>query len=80
MKYIVVCYAIHEKSIASTDTFSNWNDAFEFLKKDAKSVYNEETDNGYNADIANLEIDDGTAVVTSCNEEYIWTWEIISIN
>jgi len=80
MKYIVICYAIHERNIASTDTFSNWNDAFEFIKKDANSVYNEENDNGNSENFATIEIDDGTAVVTSCNEEYIWTWEIISIN
>lgn len=79
MKYIVVCYSIHERCIASTDIFTNWNDAFEFLKKDANSVYNEENDNGNNNAFATIEIDDGTAVVSSCNEEYIWTWEIISI-
>ena len=79
MKYIVVCYAIHDRCIASTNTFTNWNRAFEFIKKDANSVYNTENDNGNNKNYATIEINDEIAVVTSCNEEYIWTWEIISI-
>lgn len=74
MKYIVVCYAIHEKKIVSYDTFASENDAFIFIKNDAQKVYNEEI---YNGNLAVIDLDDYFYVQS--NEEYEWTWEIIDI-
>ena len=31
-KYIVICYAVHEKEIASHNAFDNENDAYAFLE------------------------------------------------
>lgn len=73
MKYIVICYAIHERKIVSYDPFVNVNDALIFIKKDAEKLYNEEIYNGNSADI---DLDEGFACVKS-NKEYEWTWEII---
>lgn len=32
-KYIVICYAVHKKEIASHDAFDNEDDAYAFLEK-----------------------------------------------
>ena len=41
MKYIVVCYSVHNKEIASYDAFDNEEDAYNFLEKDAQNTYEE---------------------------------------
>ena len=38
MKYVVVCYSVHNKEIASYDAFDNEEDAYSFLEKDAQNV------------------------------------------
>ena len=42
MKYVVICYSVHNKEIASHDAFDNEDDAYEFLEKDAQNTYEEE--------------------------------------
>lgn len=32
-KYVVICYSVHNKEIASHDVFENKDDAYAFLKK-----------------------------------------------
>lgn len=32
-KYVVICYAVHKKEIASHDAFDNEDDAYAFLEK-----------------------------------------------
>lgn len=44
-KYVVICYAVHEKEIASHDAFDNEDDAYAFLEKDAQNTYEEEMNN-----------------------------------
>ena len=44
-KYVVICYAVHEKEIASHDAFDNEDDAYAFLEKDAQNTYEEEANN-----------------------------------
>lgn len=80
--YIVICYAIHNKEIASHDTFDKEDDAYEFLKKDAQNTYDEEYNNSSDGQKAQIDFtisDDGTAYLSSCNSEYEWTWEVIEI-
>ena len=45
MKYIVICYAIHNKEIIDYKSFDDEEDAYEFLEKDAKSTYENEYNN-----------------------------------
>lgn len=35
-KYVVICYAVHKKEIASHDAFDNEDDAYAFLEKSGK--------------------------------------------
>lgn len=77
-KYGVICYAIHDKNLASCDWFNTREAAQDFLQRDAANVYEDEIESGYiNAEGANIEVEDGYACVTSCNGEYCWTWHII---
>lgn len=76
MKYVVVCYAVHDSEIASHDWFDSYNDAVEFLKDDAQNTYDEEV-SGSGADDVGIWIGDYSASVSSCDNGYKWTWEII---
>lgn len=44
-KYVVICYSVHNKEIASYDAFENKDDAYAFLEKDAQNTYEEEMNN-----------------------------------
>lgn len=82
MKYVVICYAVHSREIASHDTFDNESDAYAFLEKDAQNTYEEEYDNSDDEtrESIHLEIyNDGTAYLSSCYGEYEWTWEVIKL-
>lgn len=80
-KYVVICYSVHNKKIASHDIFENKEDAYAFLKKDAQDTYEEEMIYcGDKEEWVNLEIhEDGTAYLSSCHGEYEWTWEVIEV-
>ena len=78
--YLVICYAIHEKQIASVETKESYEDALDFLIKDAENTYNEEIANsGNDPSEIDLDIIDDTACVTDRPAECIWTWEIVNI-
>lgn len=80
-KYVVICYAVHNKEIASYDSFDNENDAYEFLEKDAQNTFEEEINNANNAEdkdkVCLVISGDGTARLSSYDGEYEWTWEVI---
>ena len=79
-KYIVICYAVHEKEIASHDTFDNEDDAYAFLEKDAQNIYEEEMNNANEEDKDSIDFtirDDGSAYLSSYGGEYEWTWEVV---
>lgn len=79
-KYIVICYSVHEKQIASHDSFDNENDAYAFLEKDAQNTYEEEMNSASKKDKELIDFaisDNGTAYLSSYGGEYEWTWEII---
>lgn len=78
--YLVICYAIHEKHIASVDKKDSYEDALDFLVKDATNTYNEEIANSGN-DPSEIELDivDDTACVTDRPAECTWTWEIVNV-
>ena len=79
-KFIVVCYAIHEKSIASAAPFDNYEDAVKNIKEDAKNTYNKEIENsGNSANSIVLEIDEDHAELKDIPAECCWTWDIISV-
>lgn len=75
-KYIVICYSIHEKAIASYDFIKEGEDPYLFMEKDARNTYDEEINGGSEAE---LEIYDTSAYLSSCNKEYQWTWEVLEI-
>ena len=81
MKYIVICYSVHEKMVASHDVFNNEEDALLFLEKDALNTYEEEINNCNEEEKEQIDftLDDGIAYLSSCNGEYEWTWEVIEI-
>lgn len=81
-KYVVICYSVHNKEIASHDTFDNEDDAYAFLEKDAQNTYEEEMNNASEEDKDSIDFtisDDGTADLSSYDGEYEWTWEVIEV-
>ena len=82
MKYVVVCYSVHNKGIASCDAFDNEDDAYNFLEKDAQNTYEEEYNNASEEDRESIDFtisDDGNAYLSSYDGEYEWTWEVIEV-
>lgn len=78
--YLIICYAIHNREVASVDKRDSYEEALDFLMKDAKNTYEEEVANsGNNPDEIELEIIDDTATVTDIPAECTWTWEIKEI-
>lgn len=79
-KYVVICYSVHNKEIASHDTFDNEDDAYAFLEKDAQNTYEEEVENsGNTADDIILDIEDGCAKLSDIPADCCWTWEVIEV-
>lgn len=82
MKYVVICYAVHNKEIASYDSFDNEDAAYDFLQKDAQNTFEEEFENSRKEEQENIDFtisDDGSAYLSSCDGEYEWTWEVIEV-
>ncbi len=79
-KYVVICYSVHNKEIASYDAFDNEDDAYAFLEKDAQNTYEEEVENSRNsADDIILDINDGRAELSDIPADCCWTWEVIEV-
>ena len=81
-KYVVICYSVHNKEIASHDVFENKDDAYAFLKKNAQNTYEEEMNNSDENVKKHIDFtisDDGTEYLSSCYDEYEWTWEVIEV-
>jgi hypothetical protein len=82
-KYVVICYAVHDRRIASYDKFDDEDSARCFLREDAENTYEEELNGASDEDKDSVKLDvcsSGTfAKLTSCDGDYIWTWEIITI-
>ena len=73
-KFIVTCFAIHDQEIKSVDIFDTEEEAYKFMEKDSEEVHHEEVNNN---DIEAIIEDYGdSAKVSSCNDEYIWIWDI----
>jgi len=81
-QYLVICYAVHEKRIASCEPVDSMELAKKFLATDAKNTFNEEYENALCEDKKSIEliIDEETAKLSSYDGEYIWTWEIIEVS
>jgi hypothetical protein len=83
MKWLVMCYSVHERKIASVDPFDTEKEAKEFLEKDAQSTFEEELSNATDSDKDGIYLDIGgdneTAELHSHGDEYIWTWDIIEV-
>lgn len=81
-KYVVICYSVHNKEIASYDPFENEEDAYAFLEKDALNTYEEEMNGASEEDKDSIDFtisDDGTAYLSSYDGENEWTWEVIEV-
>lgn len=79
-KYVVICYSVHNREIASYDIFDNEDTAYEFLEQDAQNTYEEEVNNSGNTeDSMGFTMDKGKAFVYSCDGDCIWTWEVVPI-
>ena len=81
-KYVVICYSVHNKEIASHDAFENEDDAYAFLEKDAQNTYEEEMNNSDEEGKEQIDFtisDDGTAYLSSCDGDCEWTWEVIDV-
>lgn len=73
-KYVVICYAVHKKEIASHDAFDN--------EDDAQNTYDDEINNASEEDKDSIDFtisDDGSAYLSSYDGEYEWTWEVIEV-
>lgn len=83
MKWLVICYAVHERLIASKDQFDTEEDAKEFIRTDSKNTYEEELENASDADKEKISLeineDNTAAKLSSHYDEYIWTWEIVKV-
>lgn len=81
MKYVVICYSIHNKKITGTNPFINREDACTYLEGDIWSTYEEKKCCGdLHSDHINFNIDtNGVSYLSSCDGAYHWTWEIIEV-
>lgn len=75
-KYIVICYAIHDKFVAGHIAFDTREEASEFIREDAQGTYDEEIANSGNDDIS-IDICDWHASVIDKDAGCHWTWDII---
>lgn len=75
-KYIVICYAIHDKGIAGHIAFDTSDEAVEFIREDAQGTYDEEIENSGNDDIT-IDVAGWHAAVKNNDAGCHWTWEII---
>lgn len=76
MKYVVVCYSIHNKEIENYEVFNSEGEAFDYLGKEVEEYYHEEIPSGF----AKMNINDyGEGYVESSNGKYQWTWEVIRV-
>ena len=73
--WLVICYSVHNKEVASVDSFSSYDAAIEFLETDAQNTYEEELNGG--SDDVDFTLDKGEAYLASCDHENEWTWEIV---
>ena len=73
--WLVICYSLHNKEIASVDVFTSYDAAIEFLETDAQNTYEEEL-NGESSNV-DFTLGRGNAYLSSCDRENEWTWEII---
>lgn len=80
-KYMVICYAVHNKEVASHDIFNTYDEAVEFLEKDSQSTYDEEYNGAVKEDKKKIDftLDDDSAYLSSYEGEYEWTWEIVEL-
>lgn len=82
MKYAVICYAIHHKEITSFNVFSMRSKAVKFLHDDVRERYEDEfkdLDFGKENEISCNIYDDDTAILSSWDGDFEWTWEIKEI-
>lgn len=75
-KYIVICYAIHDKGVAGHIAFDTREEASKHIHEDAQGTYDEEIKNSGNDDIT-IDIASWHATVKNNDAGYHWTWEII---
>lgn len=76
MKYVVICYAIHDKEIENYEVFDTEEEAFSYLDKEVGEYYHDEIPLGF----ANMNINDyGEGYVSSLNGKCQWTWEVIRV-
>lgn len=81
MKYVVICYALHNEEVSSFKSFDNYEKAILFLEKDAKNTYHEKRNNLGDSSIEfELNLDSDYAMLSYLKGEYKWTWEILKIN
>ena len=81
-KYVVICYAVHNKKIESYNVFDNKDDAYTFLEKDVHNTYEDEMNTTSEEDKDSIDFtisDDGSAYLSSYDGEYEWTWEVIEV-
>ena len=69
-KYVVICYSVHGKEIASYDSFDNEDNAYVFLEKDAQNTYEEEVNNARDKESIDFTIDDESVYLSSYNKEH----------
>lgn len=77
MKYIVICYSIHDMTVASCDPFATEEAARTFMKEDARFVYEEEHQHDETAEYEDC---GGIIYVSACNKSAEWTWQICLVN
>ena len=77
-RYVVVCYAVHDKKIASSDPFETEKEAERFLMEDAENTYAEERDSAYDPENVILDLDTDMCADLK-HGDFQWTWEIITV-
>ncbi len=78
MIYAVICYAVHDKEIASCDTFNTRTKALDFLEDDVSSNY-EELVSSVGEAYVTVERYSSKAKVECKAQGITWTWEIVEI-
>lgn len=77
MQFVVICYSVHNRCVYSHDVFDSFDAAKNHMIHDAHNTYNEEICNqSYNVELESFE---DRMRVSSCDGDYEWTWDILSI-
>lgn len=77
--YLVICYAIHYRDIASINKFDNWEQAMNFLRSDVSDICEETKEEVIDPENVKCIIKNNYAQLSADNGEYTLTWHVVEV-